>query len=56
MLVLEVSLIRPTFTVCGACNVEELVLMYGTRCPLPDVVQADKQVWHEASFQGLAVN
>lgn len=51
MLVLEVSLIRPTFSARG---VERggASLMYGTRCPLPDVVQADMQVWHEASFQG----
>lgn len=26
--------------------------MYGTRCLLPDVVQADMQVWHEVSRAG----
>lgn len=51
MLVLEVSLIRPVFSVWGVDR-GAASLMYGTRCPLPDVVQADMQVWHEASFQG----
>lgn len=51
MLVLEVSLIRPTFSVLG---VERggASLMYGTRCPLPDVVQAYMQVWHEVFRAG----
>lgn len=51
MLVLEVSLIRPTFRVrgveCGGAS-----LMYGTRCPLPDVVRAYMQVWHEVFRTG----
>lgn len=51
MLVLEVSLIGPAFSVLG---VERggASLMYGTRCLLPDVVQADMQVWHEVSRAG----
>lgn len=51
MLVLEVSLIGPAFSVRGVERGGAASLMYGTRCPLPDVVQAYMQVWHEV-FQG----
>lgn len=46
MLVLEASLIRPTFSV-----ERESGLMYGTRCLLPDVVQAVMKVWHVAGSE-----
>lgn len=41
MLVLEVKFDRVQHSVYG--GVERL--MYGTSCPLPDVVEADKQGW-----------